>query len=303
MPTPPKSEGSIDYLSYAALMLLAVCFGATFFFTDLALDGLSVMANGSARIVIAACFLVPLSLFTGHGLPKTANLWVWSAGLGAVAWVIPFILIVWAQTRIPSNVIGAFLTAVPLIILFLSWAILKTEITFRKTLGLIIGSIGLVVLAGPGTLSQLGNQTEYLAQIAVFICILGFASGAIIIRLMPSPSTIQATASASLASAILVMPVLIWELPGSTLDWKTIVGVLGTGVFSTGVGQFLRFFLIRRRGPVFIVPNGYLSAIVAAVFGMTLLGERLTSLTVIAFVIILVGLAIASDGSGRMKQV
>jgi drug/metabolite transporter (DMT)-like permease len=294
---------SFDYISYLGLALLALCFGSAFYFTSLALTGFSVAGTGAGRIIVAALFLVPLSLMTGHGLPGSRAGWLWSAGLGIVAWVVPFILLVWAQTRIPTNILGAFFAAVPLMILFLSWMFLSTPVSVRKWMGLVVGSVGLILLAGPGTLSQLGNQSEYMAQIAVFLATIGFAAGAIIIRVMPSPSAIQAAAGASLASALLVSPVLYFELSGRAISSTAVMGVLGVGVVSTGIGQFLRFFLIRRRGPIFIVPNGYLTAIITAVLGALLLGETLTFSVLISFAVILAGLFIASDGSGFMKQV
>ena len=303
MASEKPTKASFDYVSYAGLGMLALCFGSAFYFTSLALSGFSVAATGAARIVVAAMFLVPLSLATGHGLPRTFVGWTWSAGFGVVAWVLPFILLVWAQTRIPTNILGAFFAGIPLMILFLSWAILKTNISLRKWIGLAVGSVGLILLAGPGTLSQLGSNSEYLAQIAVFLATVGFAAGAIIIRVMPSPSAMQATAGAALASGIMALPILIVELPSASIGLKPILGVLGVGVFSTGVGQFLRFFLIRRRGPVFIVPNGYLTAIITAILGAAFLGESPTLSAMVAFAVILGGLAIASDGSGRMKQV
>ena len=298
-----ETEPSFDLISYLGLGLLALCFGSAFLFTSMALSGLSVAATGAARIVVAALFLVPLSLATGDGLPRSRKGWVWSAVFGLVAWVLPFTLLVWAQTRIPTNILGAFFAAVPLMILFLSRIFLKTPVSLRKWFGLAIGSVGLVLLAGPGTLSQLGTGGEYLAQFATLLATLGFAAGAILIRMMPSPSAMQATAGAASASAIMALPVLIIELPNASLNAPTVLGVLGVGVISTGIGQFLRFFLIRRRGPIFITPNGYLAAIVTGFFGWAFLGENPTLSAIVSFAVILAGLIIASDGTGRMKQV
>ena len=301
--TERTANASFDYVSYLGLGMLVLCFASAFYFTSLALTGFSVAATGAARIIVAAMFLVPLSLATGQGLPRTFVGWTWAAGFGVVAWVLPFILLVWAQTRIPTNIIGAFFAGIPLMILFLSWAFLKTGISLRKWIGIVVGSVGLILLAGPGTLSQIGSSSEYLAQLAAFLSTVGFAAGAIIIRVMPSPSAMQATAGAAMASGIMAIPILLVELPGANAGLIPVLGILGVGVFSTGIGQFLRFFLIRRRGPVFIVPNGYLTAIIAAILGTVLLGESPTLSAMIAFAVILGGLAIASDGSGRMKQV
>lgn len=297
-----NSDQSTDYIAYIGLLLLALCFGSAFYFTDLALKGFSVLGTGAWRLIIAAMFIVPVCYALGHGLPKTLRSWIWVAGFAILAWITPFLLLVWAQSRIPTNIIGAFFAAVPLMILFLSWAILKVKISKRKIIGLCIGSLGLVLLAGPATLSQLETKIEYLPQLAALFASFCFAAGSIIIRMMPDVTPIQATGGASLSSAVLISPLAVWQIPTLNPEPSVIMGLLAVGVVSTGIGQFLRFILVRRRGPVFIVPNGYLTAMFAALFGMILLGETLTLETLLAFAVIMCGLWIASDGTGHMKQ-
>ena len=70
-------------------------------------------------------------------------------------------------------------------------------------------------------------------------------------------------------------------------------GLLAASLISTAIALFIRFFLIRRRGPVFLVPNAYVGAILVNVFGVLILGEKITQTMVVACQLIVLGLLIA----------
>lgn len=293
---------STDYLSYIGLGLLILCFGSTFYFNALTLEALSPMASGAARLIIAAVFLVPISIISGHGFPNSIILWKWAAVLGVTTLAVPFYLIVWAQKFIPSNVAALWFSSIPLLLLALSRLFLGTPISNRKWLGLLIGSMGLVLLASSGTSAKAGGGNHILPQLATLAACGMLASAAIIIRVMPKSSPIKINAGAILVAALVSLPVAVVEIPVETIPPRAAIGLLGVGIISTAIGQLLRVILIRRRGPIFLTPVGYLAAMVGAIMGITLLGEELTTGAVIAFVVILAGLIIAQDGTGRMSR-
>jgi drug/metabolite transporter (DMT)-like permease len=110
------------------------------------------------------------------------------------------------------------------------------------------------------------------------------------------------TGSALVASLFGIWPFLSvfeGELP-SARPW---LGLIGVSIFSTAVAYSIRFFLVRRKGPVFLAPNAYFSIILTNVFGVLLLGDVITTPMKIAFVLIIFGLYLARDRSGYMKQV
>ena len=291
-----------DYLSYALLGILSICFGASFYFNVYALQSFPPLGAGAGRLIIAAMFMVPVAMLAGHGLPKTRALWGWAAVLGATTYAIPFYLIAWVQTQLPSNVTALYFISIPLLLLLLSRLFLGVIITWRKGLGLAIGCGGLVYLSGPGTLSQIGGEGSFWPQIAMIIVCVLLAGSAIIVRLVPKSSPIQINAAAMLVAGLLSLPVLLVDLPETTPRMSAVLGLIGVGVVSTAIGQFLRFTIIRRRGPVFLAPNGFLATVVAIVLGVALLGEALTWETWVAFGIIFAGLIVAQDGSGNMKK-
>ena len=81
------------------------------------------------------------------------------------------------------------------------------------------------------------------------------------------------------------------------------IGLLGISILSTTIAYSLRFYLIRRKGPVFLAPNAYFGVILVNVFGVGIMGDAITLAMMIAFPLIVLGLVIAQDGSGNMKQV
>ena len=291
-----------DYLSYGLLAILIVCFGATFYFTALGLEAFSPLAVGSLRFITAAAFLLPIALITGVGLPNSLELWCWAAVLGIGTFFVPFQLVIWAQTKLPTNVIAIFFSSIPLMLLFMSRLVFGITISWRKGLGLLTGSIGLILLAGPGTTAQLDGESVVLPTLATFLACILLASAAILIRLIPKSSPMQMNTGALVIAAIASIPVALFTLPGTTVSTNAVIGVLCLGIISTALGQMVRFNIIRRRGPVFLTPNGYLSAVFAVMLGVLLLDEVLATETLIASGIILFGVLIAQDGTGNMNK-
>lgn len=292
-----------DGVAYFALLVMVLSTGSTFLFIVFALEGLSAMAVASWRLIIGAAFLVAVAFALGEGLPRSRVIWLWAAGFGVLNYLIPAVTLAWAQQFLPTNVAGAYYASIPLMVLMLSAVIFAVKITWRKGLGLVIGSVGLVVLAGPGTGSQLGGEIPVLPQMAIFLSCVCLAMTAVIARIMPKAPAMQLSAAAALMAAVPFVPVAALTLPETTPSTKAIAGMVAAGVISSGIAHFSRFFLIRRKGPVFVTPNAYLAAIWTAFLGAIVLGEVLTLPTIIALGIVLAGVVIAQDGSGQMKAV
>lgn len=292
-----------DTVAYVGLLVMVLSTGSTFLFLVYALEGLSAMAVASWRLIIGAVFLVAVAFALGDGLPRDRTIWLWATGFGVLNYLVPAVTLAWAQQFLPTNVAGAYYASIPLMVLLLSAVIFAVRITWRKGLGLVVGSAGLILLAGPGTGSQLGGEIPVLPQLAILLSCVCLALTAIIARVMPNAPPMQLSAAAAVTAAIPFVPVAVVTLPEATPPPTAILGMIAAGVISSGVAHFTRFFLIRRKGPVFVTPNAYLAAIWTAFLGVVVLGEVLTLPTLIALGIVLTGVVIAQDGSGQMKAV
>ncbi len=292
-----------DFFSYFCLITLSICLGSTFFLQSLALQDMSPLYAGSLRLIFCAAALVPAALIAGQELPRTKTLWTWAAFNGLVGFFLPFNLTIWALQFIDTSISAVIYSVIPLMVLGMSRLVLGVHITVRKWVGLLLGTAGLVVLALPGGDAGQIVGGSLLAKLVVMISAVLLAAASVAIRKMPASPPLAAMAAASLIAAVFSLPVLAIESAGSEIKPLSFAAIAAAGVISTALGQTLRYFLVRRRGPVFLAPNAYLAAFVATVLGIVYLAEPITYALVIGFTVILVGLVIAQDGSGKMTQI
>ncbi|MEP1205768.1 MAG: DMT family transporter [Rhizobiaceae bacterium] len=302
-----QAQGS-DLFNYLCLVSLSACLGSTFWLQSIALQDMSPLTAGALRLTFCAFALVPAAIIAGQKLPRSRVMWGWAGFNGLVGFFLPFNLTIWAQQYIETSIAAVIYSVIPLLVLAMSRLLLGVHITARKWLGLMLGTIGLVVLALPEDASS-GSGIQLLdgslfAKLVVLASAMMLAMSSVAMRKMPPTQPLAAMAAASIVGALLSLPVLAFSLPAASgIHPVSLAAIAAAGIFSTALGQTLRFFLVRRRGPVFIAPNAYLAAFFATVLGIALLGEPISFTLVIGFCVILFGLIIAQDGTGKMTQI
>ncbi len=275
----------------------------TFVFVKLSLEGFSLAQSAGGRMVIGAVILVPLAFLFGDGLPQKFWFWKWAAALGMFNFVLPFSLLTYGQSYLPSNVVGAMFSLIPLATIGLSAVFLGVVITRRKWRGLLIGFLGLIVITEPAKWIGSTGPEHALPMIASLGAILCFSIAAILMRIMPSVHPLSLMGGSALIASIFGIVPFMTIFDGNLPQLRPWIGLLGVSVLSTTIAYSLRFYLIRRKGPVFLAPNAYVGVILVNVFGVAVIGDSITLAMVIAFPLIFLGLLIAQDGSGNMKQV
>ena len=292
-----------DYLSYLLLVLLSCSFGSTFLFQSIALQDMTALEAGCFRIIFGVAFLLPAALIAGQGLPRTAKLWRWATFNGLVGFFLPFNLTTWALLYVPTSIAATIYSVIPLIILALSRLFLGVHISGRKWFGLLLGAAGLAVLTLIGDSNAAPIQGHLVPKLAILVSAVMIALSGIAIRQMPKSPPLSAMAAALMVAAVFSGLALAFTGISDSISVPAIAAIAAAGLFSTAIGQTIRFILLRRRGPVFVAPNAYLAAFAATVLGVLLLGEPVTVTLVVGFIVILVGLVIAQDGTGNMNQV
>lgn len=301
--SPAAPETGNDFFNYFCLVSLSFCLGTTFILQIFALQDMSPLMAGTLRLAFCAAALVPAAFIAGHNLPTTRTLWLWATFNGLIGFYLPFNLTIWALQYVDTSVAAVIYSVIPLMVLAMSRLFLGVHITVRKWLGLVLGTTGLVVLALPDGMEGQIVDGDLFAKLVIMLSAASLAVAGIAIRKMPASPPLGAMAAASLVAAVLSLPVLAFEKSVLDIPPVSLAAIAVAGIVSTGLGQTLRFFLVRRRGPVFIAPNAYLAAFVATILGVAFLGEPITYTLVIGFSIILFGLIIAQDGSGKMDQI
>jgi len=285
-----------DWLSFSALAFLVMVWGSAFGLTKVALIGFAPVEVSFSRTGLAAIIVSGVALLSGQGLPNRLWEWKWLGLLGTLGLAAPVTVLSWAQLTVPSSVAAIFIASVPLFILVLARLVLGEQVSRRKWLGFAVGFAGLVWLAGPSALSQIGASDQVLGQAACILAAMGYATGAIIIMAMPAVPPFRATAGTMISGTIFLLPFGYTAFGTAGLVAPaSLWALLALGIFPSGLGQLIRYFTVRRKGPVFVSVVGYLLPIWAGLVGYFLLDEPLTLHTISAYAIVLAGILIARD--------
>ena len=296
-------DQNTDHTAWIAFGFMTVCLSLSFVFVKLSLEGFTLEQAAGGRLVLGAAFLLPITYLLGDGLPLKFEFWKWAFILGMFNFVFPIGLTTYGLQTIPSNVVGSMYAMIPLITIGLSTLVLKVQISRQKFVGLIIGLVGLLAITEPASwIGTVGRESAF-PMLATFGAVACLAMATILMRVMPKAHPISMIGGSALVASLFgiwpFLSVFEGELP-SARPW---LGLTGVSILSTAVAYSIHIFLIRRKGPIFLAPNAYFSIILTNVFGVLLLGDVITTPTKVAFVLIFVGLYLARDRSGYMKQV
>lgn len=287
-----------DWLNWVRLAALGVIWGGAFTLVGVALNGFAPLTLAATRLALAAMLLVPLSL-RYDGLPKGRRVWLFALGVALFSNALPYTLLSWAQTHIPSAVAGILMAAMPLIALPMSHLLVPGErMTMRGALGLAIGFVGVVILIGPAALLRFGGGGwQVLAQLACLVVTVCYVSGSIVIKRAPPAHPVGFAAAAMLLAAAMSVPVAL-AVEGVPRVWPDGTSLLATVALTVGPTVIALLILLRileTAGPTFVSLVNYQVPVWAAVFGAVFLGEQISPRLGIALVLILFGVAIAQN--------
>lgn len=291
-----------DWISIGSLALLTVVWGSSFALIGVALQGFPPVGVAVFRVLFSAVSLGILARVLGHPLPRDPKVWMWCTAIGVSSLLVPFFLIAWGQQSVPSALASIYISASPLFVLLLSRMMLGEQVSARRWAGFVVGFFGIVMLTGPGALTQLGTG-NVLPQIALLCAAACYASSSIMIRKMPEIPPLPASAAAQIGAAVFALPLLPLALPETMPATAPLVALAVLGVVQTGLAHILRYFTVKRSGPVFMSTVGYLVPLWATLLGVTLLDESLSGPQMAGFALIIGGLVLARKRQRRVAVV
>lgn len=291
-----------DWLLFAVITLIG---GSAFAMIRGAVDTAPPAVVTVGRLWIGFLFLYVVMRRAGRRLPRffdparrfpVAEEWRWMIAIGAVSYMIPFLIFPWAQQFVESGLAGIYMAFMPIWTVALAFVFAGEKLNLRKIIGFAIGFAGVIVLIGPAVIGE-AMTTSLLAQIALLFATLGYAAGAVVTRRAPQIRPRIFAAGTLLASSVITTPALFFtEL--NIADWSvvSIANIVGLGLGPTGLGGLLLIILIQRTGAGFMALANYMTPLWAVAVGAAIFSERVGLNALVALIIILCGVAISQSG-------
>ena len=283
-------------LTWAMMVLLSLCWGGSFFFIGIAVTELPTFTIVALRVGLAALALWAVVLASATAMPENRSFWRAIALMAVINSVLPFLLIVWGQSHVPSSLTSIFIATTPLFGVVLAHFMTSDErMTVPRVASVVCGFAGVVVLIGPGLLGDLG--TDLLAQLAILGGAVCYAlSGVYGRRFSREGVSPLATATGQLTvSTVLLLPLALfidqpWTLPMPSLAASA--AVLGVALVSTAFAFLLYFRILATAGANNLLLVNFLVPVSAIMLGVSILNESLKTEHLVGMALIFIGLAL-----------
>jgi drug/metabolite transporter (DMT)-like permease len=276
------------------LIVVYLVWGSTYLFIRLTVregSGFPPFAMAAGRTLCASAILFGLAVVFGHRLRLSGpDLWVLFLS-GLLLWVGGNGLVVWAERHADSGYAALVIGTTPM------WPVIMESLLERKppslllAFSLLLGFSGLTVLVTP--VIKQGLRVDVSSTAALLAAAMAWSGGSLLMqRRPPKTTTIMISAYQHLFGGLGLTGVMLltgepWPQPTATawLGWTYLV-ILGSLI------SFTSFLVAVRTLPISVVMTyAYINPVIAVILGWLVLGERITSTTIIGMALIFIGVS------------
>ena len=280
-----------------AFLAVYLCWGMTYLAMRIAVRDIPPHLMSGARFLVAGLVLY---LWTrGRGDPKpTATQWRSAAMVGAFLLLGGNATVAWAEQQVPSGLAAVLIAVAPIWMVAFEWARGGPRPGKRVIAGLILGLAGVALLVSPE--GDSATQVNLIGAAMLVLASASWAWGSVISKSAPLPkSPFLATSMEMIGGGVLLLLTAlavgqVAHFRPTEVSAHAVLAWLFLVVFGSLVGFTAYIWLL---GVTSIAKAGtyaYVNPIVAVFLGWAILDEPVTGRTLIAALVILVGVALVN---------
>jgi len=298
------------------LVTLWLINGSSFLAIKVSIDTIPPLLSAGIRFIIAGSVLYTIylvkSFLNTHKATKQEmhehigkRQWRDAIILGALLMVGGQGILTWGAQYLPSGITGLLNSTVPLWVAILALVIFKRHLSKLTILGLCAGFGGLMLLVGPslgtGELSPVGTTALILSSILWALGSLYSTKSKLPVSILASSGMIMITGGLMLTAISLSLG----EYRGlelSDISWQSLIALIYLIIIVTVIGFTDFYWLLRVTTPSLANTFAYVSPVIAVILGWALLHESITGTTIVAMIIILMGVALMVTKPHKRKR-
>ena len=287
----------------AAFAAVYVLWGSTYLGIRFSMETLPPFFTQGVRFFLAGLVVFAWARARGETMP-TRREWGGSVITGAALFVCGTGAVVWAERYIPSGVAALVIATEPMAFVLLDSMRRRRRPHGIVLAGLALGSAGLLVLVGPGTL--FGGERFHLGACLLLVGgTFAWAWGSLFSRGSRLPSSPLVATAATLVSGGALLALLgvfageLGRFDPSAVSTKSVVATIYLFIFGSLVGFSAYLWLLRNATVSRVSTYAYVNPIVAVFLGWALAGEPLSPRVLIAAAIIIAAVALIIRHGGE----
>ena len=292
MANAPLRLGAVEW---GLIALQSMLWGSSYFFIAVVQADLPALTIAALRTIPASIALTVIVLSLGYRMPATLAEWRQFIFFSAFNTVLPFVLIVWGQSRTTGGMAAILNASAPLFGIFLAHMLTHDEkLSGNKLAGILLGIVGVAILVGYDF--AVGSMADTLARLALLAAPLCYVLANIYARnkLGEYPPFVIAMMQ-MVASIFIAVPLALavdhpWTLPLPSLT--VLWAIVGMGVLGSALAGLCHFTVLRRAGATNALLVTLIMPLTPILLGSIFLGEHLTGRDMLGAAIISAALII-----------
>jgi drug/metabolite transporter (DMT)-like permease len=259
------------------------------------------------RTIPAAAVLLIIVLSLGYRLPATLAEWRLFIGFSVFNTVLPFLLIVWGQSRTTGGMAAILNATAPLFGIFLAHVLTHDEkLSWGKAAGILVGIAGVAILVGRDL--AFGSSADLLARLALLAAPFCYTCANIFVRRRLGGYPPFVIAAMQMVCAILVATPLAlaidrpWEqdLP----PVRALAAIVAMGVLGSALPSLCHFTVLQRAGATNASIVTLIMPLTPVLLGGIFLGERLSAAEIIGGLVIAAALVVIDGRApGALRRI
>ncbi|QCJ46566.1 MULTISPECIES: DMT family transporter [Haloprofundus] len=286
------------YRDVGLFFLLSALWGGSFVAIEVGLENLPPVLFAALRFDVAAVLLLgyaasrlddPIPRTRGDVAAIAASAFLIVAANNALLFV--------GQTQTTGSIASIVYSLNPILTTaFAALLVGGVGLDSRGYVGVLLGLVGVVVVAGPDPSLLSGDLSGDALGVAIVFCAaVAVSLGSVLVRRADAqtPSVAVTAWSMALGAIVIHTGSLAAEgVPPVSFTPRTVLALLFLGVFASALAYSIYFDLLDRQGPFQANLVAYVVPVVATFLGWSLLNEQITAMTVGGFLLVFVGFAL-----------
>ncbi len=283
---------SSKILIVLAFFSIYIIWGSTYLFNKIAVTELPALYLAAIRFCFAGLLIIVLAKLFKMNLKISKKQFLNSIIAGFLFLVYGNGVFVWALNYLDSGFAALLASTQPLFVLILMRIIDRKPIKKKSIIGVTLGLLGMYLLVSQNDITT--KTGTVLGIFMVFTCVFSWSYGSVFVSKADLPKNFFVATGYQMLTASVILGIgslLFKEQWISPLDWS--IKVKGAMLFLIVFGGIVAFtafnYLLKQVSTDKVASSSYVNPVIAMLLGYTILDESLSTQSIIASAILLLG--------------
>jgi drug/metabolite transporter (DMT)-like permease len=290
-------------LALAAFLTVCLVWGTTYLAIRVAIETIPPLALTAIRFVIAGLIMGGIALLRGEKMPRDRSTLLNLAVIGLLMVGIGNLAVVWAEHWVPSGMAALFVATAPFWMVIIELFRKHGERpTVQSALGMFLGFAGVALLVTPGGAGPSWNAGFVAGAIAIQIGSIAWQLGSVRSKYHIKHVPLLSSAALQMLFGGIVVGIVsiaIGEPARFALNPRTLAALAYLTIFGSVIAYSAYIYALAHMRTSRSSLYAYINPVVAVILGWLILDERLTTLSIVATIVILGGVALVQTAKGR----